>query len=90
LDFVYYIRNYWCGDLASGWCTYGRIIAANLLQVPLEQIPKTNNHHESFNSKLKVCQLPKYQNNGHVLDFSLKVYLGNTFEITLKISKRTT
>ncbi|CAB5191979.1 unnamed protein product [Rhizophagus irregularis] len=71
LDFVYYIRDYWCGDLASGWCTYGRIIAANLLQVPLEKIPTTNNHLESFNSELKVCQLKKYQNNGHLLRFDI-------------------
>jgi len=53
--------------LAIGWCTYGRIIAANLLQVPLEQIPRTNNHLESFNSELKIYQLQKYQNNGHLL-----------------------
>ncbi|CAB4485527.1 unnamed protein product [Rhizophagus irregularis] len=33
--------------------SYGRIIAANLLQVPLEKIPTTNNHLESFNSELK-------------------------------------
>ncbi|PKC12197.1 hypothetical protein RhiirA5_464776 [Rhizophagus irregularis] len=53
LDFIYYIRDYWCGDLAIGWCKYGRIVVANLLQVPLEQIPTTNNHLESFNSELK-------------------------------------
>ncbi|PKC76114.1 hypothetical protein RhiirA1_520540 [Rhizophagus irregularis] len=65
LDFVYYIRDYWCGDLASGWCTYGRIIAANLLQVPLEKIPTTNNHLESFNSELK-------RNLKHELQIQLK------------------
>jgi hypothetical protein len=69
LDFIYYIRDYWCGDLAIGWCKYGRIVAADLLQVPLEQIPTTNNHLESFNSELKVHQLQKYQNNGHLLRF---------------------
>uniref|UniRef100_U9SV45 Uncharacterized protein n=1 Tax=Rhizophagus irregularis (strain DAOM 181602 / DAOM 197198 / MUCL 43194) TaxID=747089 RepID=U9SV45_RHIID len=69
LDFIYYIRDYWCEDLAIGWCKYGRIIAANLLQVPLEQIPTTNNHLESFNSELKVHQLQKFQNNGHLLRF---------------------
>ena len=67
MNFVYYIRDYWCGNLILGWCTYGRIIAADLLQVSLEQIPKTNNHLESFNSELKVHQLQKYQNNGHLL-----------------------
>jgi len=36
LNFVYYIRDYWCGDLTIGWCIYGRVIAANLLQVSLE------------------------------------------------------
>ncbi|PKY18939.1 hypothetical protein RhiirB3_523149 [Rhizophagus irregularis] len=51
--------------------SYGRIIAANLLQVPLEKIPTTNNHLESFNSELKVCQLKKYQNNGHLLRFDI-------------------
>uniref|UniRef100_U9UCP2 Uncharacterized protein n=1 Tax=Rhizophagus irregularis (strain DAOM 181602 / DAOM 197198 / MUCL 43194) TaxID=747089 RepID=U9UCP2_RHIID len=69
LDFIYYIRDYWCGDLAIGWCKYGRIVVANLLQVPLEQIPTTNNHLESFNSELKVHQLQKFQNNGHLLRF---------------------
>jgi hypothetical protein len=57
--------------LITGWCTYGRIIAADLLQVPLEQIPKTNNHLESFNSELKIHQLQKYQNNGHLLRFDV-------------------
>ncbi|GES95297.1 hypothetical protein RCL_jg9601.t1 [Rhizophagus clarus] len=71
LNFVYYIRDYWCGDLAIGWCIYGRIIAADLLQVSLDQIPKTNNQLESFNSELKVHQLQKYQNNGHLLRFNV-------------------
>lgn len=57
--------------MAIGWCTYGRIIAANLLQVPLEQIPRTNNHLESFNSELKIHQLQKYQNKGHLLRLDL-------------------
>ncbi|GES93901.1 hypothetical protein RCL_jg27364.t1 [Rhizophagus clarus] len=48
LNFVYYIRDYWCGDLAIGWCIYGRIIAADLLQVSLDQFPKTNNHLKSI------------------------------------------
>ncbi|PKC07823.1 hypothetical protein RhiirA5_500397 [Rhizophagus irregularis] len=38
---------------AEYFLNYGRIIAANLLQVPLEKIPTTNNHLESFNSELK-------------------------------------
>ncbi|GES75632.1 hypothetical protein GLOIN_2v1777513 [Rhizophagus clarus] len=59
--------GYWCGDLVIGWCTYGRIIAANLLQVPLEQNPRTNNHLESFHSELKMYQLQKHQNDGHLL-----------------------
>ena len=67
MNFVYYIHNYWCGNLILEWCIYGRIIAADLLQVSLEQIPKTNNHLESFNSELKVHQLQKYQNNSHLL-----------------------
>lgn len=57
--------------MAIGWCTYGRIVAANLLQVPLEQIPRTNNHLESFNSELKIHQLQKYQNKGHLLRLDL-------------------
>ena len=57
--------------MAIEWCTYGRIIAANLLQVPLEQIPRTNNHLESFNSKLKIHQLQKYQNKGNLLRLDL-------------------
>jgi hypothetical protein len=57
LDYIYYIHDYWCGDLAIGWCKYGRIVMADLLQVPLEQIPTINNHLESFNSELKVHRL---------------------------------
>lgn len=38
------------------WCTYERIIAADLLQVPLEQIPKTNNCLKSFNGELRVIK----------------------------------
>jgi hypothetical protein len=68
LDFVYYIHDYWCGDLASRWCTYERIIAVDLLQVPLEQIPKTNNCLKSFNGELRVCQLQKYE---HLLRFDI-------------------
>ncbi|GES95298.1 hypothetical protein RCL_jg9602.t1 [Rhizophagus clarus] len=71
LNFVYYIRDYWRGDLAIGWCIYGRIIAADLLQVSLDQIPKSNNQLKSFNSELKVHQLQKYQNNGHLLRFNV-------------------
>ncbi|PKY26541.1 hypothetical protein RhiirB3_528655 [Rhizophagus irregularis] len=56
-------------DLAIGWCKYGRIVVVNLLQISLYQIPTTNNHLESFNSELKVHQLQKFQNNGHLLRF---------------------
>ncbi|PKK79679.1 hypothetical protein RhiirC2_768868 [Rhizophagus irregularis] len=66
LDFVYYIHDYWCGDLASRWCTYERIIAADLLQVPLEQIPKTNNCLKSFNSELRNESIKRISDN--VLD----------------------
>jgi len=67
LNFIYYIQDYWAGDLSIGWCTYGRIFAANILGVSLEKIPMTNNHLESFNSLLKTHQLHKYQNNNHLL-----------------------
>ncbi|PKK71948.1 hypothetical protein RhiirC2_848767 [Rhizophagus irregularis] len=46
LNFVYYIRDYWAGDLSIGWCAYGRIFAANILGVLPEKIPTTNNHLE--------------------------------------------
>ncbi|PKY13043.1 hypothetical protein RhiirB3_518497 [Rhizophagus irregularis] len=51
LDFIYYIRDYWCGDLAIGWC-----------------------------NELKVHQLQKFQNNGHLLrfDFLSIEFNGNT------------
>ncbi|EXX70277.1 hypothetical protein RirG_088880 [Rhizophagus irregularis DAOM 197198w] len=61
LNFVYYIRDYWAGDLSIGWCAYGRIFAANILGVLPEKIPTTNNHLESFDNLLKTHQLHKYQ-----------------------------
>jgi hypothetical protein len=67
LNFVYYIRDYWARDLSIGWCAYGRIFAANILEVSPEKIPTTNNHLESFNNLLKTHQLHKYQNNNHLL-----------------------
>ena len=71
LNFVYYIRDYWAGDLSIGWCAYGRIFAANILGVTLEKIPTTNNHVENFNNLLKTHQLHKYQNNNYLLRMDL-------------------
>ncbi|PKC00330.1 hypothetical protein RhiirA5_428343 [Rhizophagus irregularis] len=49
------------------WTYYGKLIAANILNVSIDSIPNTNNHLEAFNNQLKTHHLNRFQNGGYLL-----------------------
>ncbi|PKK57839.1 hypothetical protein RhiirC2_797318 [Rhizophagus irregularis] len=67
LEFVKYFNEYWIGNIEFGWTYYGKLIAANILNVFIDSIPNTNNHLEAFNNQLKTHHLNRFQNGGHLL-----------------------
>lgn len=50
--------------LWQSWSHYGRIIASQILKIPVEGILPTTNHLESFNGLLKRKYLPQWQRCG--------------------------
>ena len=46
--------------IVESWSRAGRIQAAHIMGVPVDQIPTTNNHLEGFNSVLKYNHLARY------------------------------
>ena len=67
LEFVKYFKEHWIGNIELGWTYYGKLIAANILNLPIDSIPNTNNHLEAYNNQLKTHQLNRFQNGGHLL-----------------------
>jgi hypothetical protein len=60
-----YLVNTWMPEaLWQSWSHHGRIIAAQLLNVPVEGVLPTTNHLESFNGLLKRKYLPQWQRSG--------------------------
>ncbi|CAG8729681.1 7412_t:CDS:10 [Rhizophagus irregularis] len=54
-------------NIELGWTYYGKLIAANILNVSIDSIPNTNNHLEAFNNQLKTHHLNRFQNEGYLL-----------------------
>ncbi|KAF9029036.1 hypothetical protein BDZ89DRAFT_1133294 [Hymenopellis radicata] len=76
LEHLDYLWGYWMSsgksdDLWKSWSDFGRTIAAQLLQCPLNNILPTTNHLESFNRVLKHTYLPQAQHGGHRLRFDV-------------------
>lgn len=67
MEFVKYFKEHWIGNIELGWTYYGRLIAANILNITVNSIPNTNNHLESFNNQLKTHQLNRFKNGGNLL-----------------------
>ncbi|RIA83827.1 hypothetical protein C1645_880276 [Glomus cerebriforme] len=67
LEFIKYFKEHWIGNIELGWTYFGRLIAANILNIPVNSIPNTNNHLEAFNNQLKSHQLDRFKNGGHLL-----------------------
>ena len=59
-NFLKYLESTWMGAMLPSWSLQGRKRAAELMGVPLDAIPTTNNHVEGFNSALKMQYLPRY------------------------------
>ncbi|UZO14293.1 uncharacterized protein OCT59_005753 [Rhizophagus irregularis] len=67
-------------NIELGWTYYGKLIAANILNVSIDSIPNTNNHLEAFNNQLKTHHLNRFQNEGYLLRLDvLSVLLIKTF-----------
>ncbi|CAB5185710.1 unnamed protein product [Rhizophagus irregularis] len=78
--FVKYFNEYWIGNIELRWTYYGKLIAANILNVSIDSIPNTNNHLEAFNNQLKTHHLNRFQNGGYLLRLDvLSVLLIKTF-----------
>jgi hypothetical protein len=67
LEFIKYFKEYWIGNIELSWTYYGRLIAANILNITVDSIPNTNNHLEAFNNQLKTYQLDRFKNGGNLL-----------------------
>jgi hypothetical protein len=67
LEFIKYFKEHWIGNIKLGWTYYGRLIAANILNITADSIPNTNNHLEAFNNQLKTHQLDRFKNGGNLL-----------------------
>ena len=77
-----YLLGYWCTEsLWCSWSDYGRQVAANILNCPLEGVLPTTNHLESFNGILKRKHLRRWQRGGRRLrvDVLLKLLITKIF-----------
>ena len=77
-----YLLGYWCTEsLWCSWSDYGRQVAANILNCPLEGVLPTMNHLESFNGILKRKHLRGWQRGGWRLrvDVLLKLLITKIF-----------
>ncbi|KAJ7501990.1 hypothetical protein B0H11DRAFT_1799451, partial [Mycena galericulata] len=60
-----YLHNTWMPEpLWQSWSHYGRVVASQILKVPVEGVLPTTNHLESFNGLLKRKYLPQWQRSG--------------------------
>ncbi|CAG8752447.1 16312_t:CDS:2 [Racocetra persica] len=68
------------GDLLYSWCLNGWMKAAEVLGIPLEKLPTTNNHLERMNEYLKNNQLNRFQRNHHLLRADI-FYIALVYEV---------
>ncbi|KAJ7120647.1 hypothetical protein C8R46DRAFT_1256644 [Mycena filopes] len=60
-----YLVTTWMSDpLWQSWAQHGRIVASQLLKVPVGGVLPTTKHLESFNGLLKKKYLPQWQRSG--------------------------
>ncbi|CAB4413940.1 unnamed protein product [Rhizophagus irregularis] len=48
LKFIKYFKEHWIGNIELGWTYYGRLIAANILNITVDSISNTNNKAPNF------------------------------------------
>ncbi|KAJ7274595.1 hypothetical protein B0H12DRAFT_995782, partial [Mycena haematopus] len=71
-----YLTNMWMPEsLWQSWSQHGRLIASQILQVPIEGVLPTTNHLESFNGLLKTQHLPQWQRSGTRLQIDFLILI---------------
>ena len=78
IEFLGYIKTTWMPEaLWQGWSQKGRVVAAMLLNIPIEGVLPTTNHLESFNCLLKrrYMYIPRWQRSGARLRFDFLIHI---------------
>jgi hypothetical protein len=76
IEFLGYIKTTWMPEaLWQGWSQKGRVVAAMLLNIPIEGVLPTTNHLESFNCLLKRRYIPRWQRSGARLRFDFLIHI---------------
>jgi hypothetical protein len=82
LAFLVYLKMYL--NLKSFWMSWskaGILEAAKTLDVPAKDIPRTTNHLESFNGRVKAKYFEAYQHSGHLPQLDVWVMIMTTWVI---------
>ncbi len=76
LSFLHYLNSYLrIQSLWLAWSMGGVIEAAKRLKIPVDDIPRTNNHLESFNGRIKLKYFKMYMHSGRLPRIDLWVLL---------------
>ena len=76
IEFLGYIKTTWMPEaLWQGWSQKGHVVAAMLLNIPIEGVLSTTNHLESFNCLLKRQYIPHWQRSGAWLRFDFLIHI---------------
>ena len=76
LSFLHYLNSYLrIQSLWLAWSMGGVIKAAKHLKIPVNDVPRTNNHLESFNGHIKLKYFKMYMHSGWLPRIDLWVLL---------------
>ena len=76
LSFLHYLNSYLrIQSLWLAWSMGGVIEAAKHLKIPVNDVPRTNNHLESFNGRIKLKYFKMYMHSGWLPRIDLWVLL---------------
>ncbi|GJJ10073.1 hypothetical protein Clacol_004299 [Clathrus columnatus] len=76
LLYINYLSNYWLPEpMWKSWSTFGRMMASQVLNIPLDGVIPTTNHLEAFNGVLKHKYIHQYQKSGRCIRIDILVIL---------------